>query len=281
MTVKIVTDTLSDITSDLAQELGVTVVPLYVRFGEEVYRDRVEITTEEFYSRLVNVATLPSTTQPTPNDFSEVYKKLAEETDEILVIVVSSKLSGTYQSASQAKEMVKGKCRVEIVDSLSVALGQGLIVIKAAKAVKDGANLKEATDLAQRAVPRSHLIAYFDTLKYLAKGGRIGKASGLLGSVLSVKPILTIKDGEMAPLTRVRSVNAGLDYMYNVAASFPNLEGIGVEHSTTPADADALVERLGSIYPKENIYRSVISPVVGTHAGPKALALTFLEAESK
>jgi len=279
MTVKVVTDSLSDITSDMAEELGITVVPLYVRFGKEVYRDRVEITTEEFYRRLVNDATLPSTTQPTPNDFAEVYKNLAKETDEILVIVVSSKLSGTYQSALQAKGLVKGKCRIEIIDSLTVAMSMGLVVIHAAKAVKTGANLDKAVDLARKAVPRSHLFAYFDTLKYLAKGGRIGKAQGLLGSMLSVKPILTVRDGEMAPLTRVRSMNAGLDYLYNAVAGFSHIEGLAVEHATTPDDADKLVERLSSLFPKERIYRSTISPVVGTYAGPNALALTVLEAE--
>jgi DegV family protein with EDD domain len=280
MTVKIVTDTLSDITSDLAEELGITVVPLYVRFGEEIYKDRVEITSEEFYRRLVLESKLPSTTQPTPNDFLDVYNKLAEETDEILVIVVSSKLSGTYQSATQAKETMKAKCRIEIVDSLSVAMNMGLIVIAAVNAVNNGANLDKAAKLARGAIERSHLTAYFDTLKYLAKGGRIGKAQGLLGSMLSVKPILTIKEGEMAPLTRVRSLNVGLDYLYNIAVSFKdNIEAMAVEHCTTPDDADKLVERLAAIYPREKIYRSVISPVIGTYSGPNALALTVLEAE--
>ena len=279
MTVKIVTDTLSDITGDLAARLDVTLVPLYVRFGEEIYRDRVDITSEDFYRRLVNEPKLPSTTQPTPNDFTAVFKKLAEETDEILVIVVSSKLSGTYQSATQAKDYLKGKCRVEIVDSLQVAMAEGLIVIAAAQAVKEGANLDRVADMARKAVPRSHLYAYFDTLKYLARGGRIGKAQGLLGSMLSVKPILTTRDGEMAPLTRVRSLNAGLDYLYNTAAGVPKIEGLAVEHTTTRADADKLVERLGKIYPKEKIYRSVISPVIGTYSGPLALAVTVLEAE--
>jgi len=279
MTVKIVTDSLSDITSDVAEELGITVVPLYVRFGEEIFRDRVEMTTEEFYRRLVNETALPSTTQPTPNDFIEVFNSLAKETDEILVIVVSSKLSGTYQSALQARDLVKNKCRIEIVDSLSVAMGQGLIVIAAAKAVQTGANLGEAAGLARRAVSRIHLIAYFDTIKYLAKGGRIGRASNLLGSMLSVKPMLTIREGEMAPLTRVRSFNACMDYIYNVVAGFSNIELMAVEHATTPDDADKLVEHISSLFPKESIYRSVISPVVGTYAGPNALALTFLEAE--
>jgi DegV family protein with EDD domain len=176
---------------------------------------------------------------------------------------------------------VKGKCRIEIVDSLTVAMAEGLIVISAARAAKEGANLAEVAELARKAVPRSHLIAYFDTLKYLAKGGRIGKAQGLLGSVLSIKPILTVKDGEMAPLTRVRSLSAGLDYLYNTTAGFKNIEGLAVEHATTPRDADALVARLGSLFPKERIYRSVISPVIGTYAGPNALALTILEAEKK
>jgi len=279
MTVKIVTDTLSDITGDLVAELGITVVPLYVRFGEEIYRDRVEITTEEFYRRLVSVATLPSTTQPTPNDFAEVYKNLAKETDEILVIVVSSKLSGTYQSALQAKDTIEGKCRIEIVDSLSVAMGLGLIVIAVAKAVQAGANLDEATQLVRGAISRSHAAYLFETLKYLAKGGRIGKAQGLLGSLLSVKPILTMREGELAPLTRVRAFSAGIDYLYNYAASFSNIEALAVEHATNPDDADKLVELLGSIYPKERIYRSILSPVVGTYAGPNALALSILEAE--
>ncbi len=281
MTVKIVTDTLSDLTDDLAKEWGLTVVPLYVRFGKQIFRDRVDITSEEFYRRLVSESTLPSTTQPTPNDFAEVYQKLSQETDEILVIVVSSKLSGTYQSAAQARDYVKGKCKIEIVDSLTVALGQGLIVLSAARAVKEGADLAAAAELARRAVSRSHLIAYFDTLKYLAKGGRIGKAQGLLGSVLSVKPILTVKEGEMAPLTRVRSMSAGVDYLYNAVTTYPDIEAIGVEHATTPSDADDLVARLAAVYPKERIFRSVISPVIGTYAGPNALAITILEAEKK
>jgi DegV family protein with EDD domain len=279
MAVKIVTDTLSDITGDLAEELGVSVVPLYVRFGESIYRDRVEISTDEFYRRLINEAVFPSTTQPTPNDFLEVYKKLAKETDEILVIVVSSKLSGTYQSATQARELLKRECRIEVIDSLSVAMGMGLIVISAANAIKSGANLNEVTGLVRRLVSRSHVAYLFETLKYLAKGGRIGKAQGLLGSMLSVKPILTMREGELAPLTRVRSVSAGIDYLYGYAAGFSNIQGMAVEHATSPGEADKLVERLGTIYPKERIYRAVISPVVGAYAGPNALALTVLEAE--
>ena len=279
--VKIVTDSLSDITSDIAQGLGITVVPLTVLFAQESFLDRVTMTTDEFYYKLTHDAAWPTTTQPPPSVFVDVYNKLAEDTDEILAITLSSKLSGTYESALNAKSLVEKECRIEVIDSLTVAMGLGLIVIAAAKAAQAGANLDEVADSVRRAMPRSHLVAYFDTLKYLAKGGRIGKAQGLLGAMLSVKPILAVKDGEMSPLTRLRSRTAGMDYLYNFVAGFPHIEELAVEHATTPDDADRLVERLSSVFPKERIYRSTISPVVGTHAGPGAMAVTVLEAEGK
>lgn len=281
MTVKIVTDSLSDITSDLAEELGITVVPLTVFFGHESYLDRVTITTDEFYHRLIHDTIWPTTTQPPPVTFADVYNKLTEETDEILVITLSSKLSGTYNSAIGAKDLVKKKCKIEVIDSETVAMGLGLIVIATAKAAQNGAKLDELIKLVRSAMNRSHFIVYFDTLKYLAKGGRIGKAQELLGSMLSVKQILTVKEGEMAPLTRMRSLGAGMDYLYNFAANFPNIEELAVEHTTTPNEADRLVERLGSVFPKERIYRSTVSPVLGVHGGPGALAVTVLEAEKK
>ncbi len=278
MAVKIVTDSTSDITSDLARELAVTVVPLTVTFGRESFLDRVEISTDEFYRRLSQENIFPTTTQPSPAAFADVYDKLAQETDEILVIVLSTKLSGTYQSAMNAKDMYQGKCRIEVIDSLSTAMGLGLMVVAAAKATQRGAKLDEVVDMVNERILLSHPIFYFETLKYLAKGGRIGKAQGLLGAILSIKPLLTVKDGEMAPLTRVRTKAAGMDCIYNFVAGFPHIEEIAVEHCTTPDDADKLVERLSSIYPKERIYRSTISPVLGTYAGPNALAVTVLEA---
>ncbi len=281
MTVKIITDSLSDITSDIAEGLGITVVPLTVFFGQESFLDRITMTTNEFYYRLTHDPNWPRTTQPPPGDFINIYNKLAEETDEILVITLSSKLSGTYESALNAKGMVETGCRVEVINSETVIMGLGLIVIAAAKAAQAGANLDEAADLVRRAMPRSHAIMSFDTLKYLAKGGRIGKAQGLLGSLLSIKPILTVRDGEVSPLTRVRSRAAGMDYLYNFVAGFSNIEELAVEHATTPDDADKLVERLSSLFPKERIYRSTISPVVGTYAGPGAMAVSVLETESK
>ena len=279
MTVKIIPDSLSDITFDLAEELGVTVVPLTVSFGRDSFLDRVTMTTDEFYHRLTYDPIWPTTTQPPPGTFAEVYNKLAKETDEILVVVVSSKLSGTYDSALNAKSMVEGECRIEVIDSLTVVMGLGLIVIAAAKACQAGANLDELADLVRSLMPKSHPIMSFDTLKYLAKGGRIGKAQSLLGSLLSVKPILTLRDGEVSPLTKVRTRAAGIDYLCNFVAGFSNIRELAVEYATTGDEADVIIERLSSVYPKERIYKSTVSPVIGTYAGPNVLSVSVLEGE--
>ena len=277
MAVKIVTDSLSDITDDIIGDLDITIVPLTVLFGREAYIDRVTITTDEFYRRLITQNILPTTTQPTPQAFADVYNRLAEETDEILVITLSSKLSGTYQSAIGAIEMIEKKCRVEVIDSETVAMGLGLVVLSAAKAARDGMKLDELINFVHQALLRSHFIVYFDTLKYLAKGGRIGKAQVMLGSMLSFKPILTVKDGEISPVTRLRSQAAGVEYLANFVTSFHQIEALAVEHSTQLEPADRLVDRLSVSLPGKPIIRSVVSPVLGTYAGPNAIAVTVLE----
>jgi DegV family protein with EDD domain len=277
MAVKIVTDSLSDITDDIIGDLDITIVPLTVLFGREAYIDRVTITTDEFYRRLITQNVLPTTTQPTPQAFADVYNRLAEETDEILVITLSSKLSGTYQSAMGAIEMMEKKCRVEVIDSETVAMGLGLVVLAAAREARDGMKIDELTNFVHQALLRSHFIVYFDTLKYLAKGGRIGKAQVMLGSMLSFKPILTVKDGEISPITRLRSQAAGVEYLANFVTSFHQIDSLAVEHSTQPEAADRLVDRLSVSLPGKPIIRSVVSPVLGTYAGPNAIAVTVLE----
>ncbi|MFH0846655.1 MAG: DegV family protein [Chloroflexota bacterium] len=276
MSVRIVTDSLADITGDLAKELGVTVVPVYVRFGDKVYKDRIEITTDEFYHRLVNDTNWPSTTQPTPNDFLEVYKKLAEETNEILVVNLSAKLSGTFESAQAAKRMMGNTVRIEVIDSKTVVMGLGVIVAAVCKVAKKGARLDELVSKVQKDITRSHAIMCLDTLKYLAKGGRIGKAQGLLGSLLSVKPVLTVDEGEVAPVTRVRSRQAGMDYLFNFVKGFSKIDELAVEYATTPQDADALMQRLGSIFPRERIIKATVSPVIGTYVGPGVISVSVL-----
>lgn len=282
MTVRIVTDSLSDLTSELIGNLAITLVPLTVLFGHETYLDRVTISTDEFYHRLVHGDIWPASTQPSPQDFANTYEKLAETTNEILVIILSSKLSGTYQSAMAGKNLMKArKCRIEVIDSQTVAGGLGLVVLAAAKEAQNGANLDKLVEFTRKALKRSHFIVYFDTLKYLAKGGRIGKAQGLLGSVLPIKPILNVKDGEMSPVTRVRSIAGGIAYLNNYMNSFKNIEAVSIEHTTIIESADELARIFGSTHPKIPILRSTVSPVLGVYGGPNALAVTILEAEGK
>jgi len=277
MTVRIVTDTLSDIPDDVANKLGITLIPLTVSFGHESFLDRIEITSEEFYERLVRDSNLPTTTQPPPVAFANAYKKLSKETDQILVITLSGKLSGTCQSAITAKNMLNVNCRIEVLDSQKIIMSFGLAVIAAAKMANCGAGIDEIIEKTKARLEKSQLVAYFDTLKYLAKGGRVGKAQGFVGSLLSVKPILPIKEGEMAPLTRVRSRAAGIDYLYNAVASTENIESVGVEYCTTPEDAETLIERISAIVPRENIYKSIVCPVVGTYSGPGAIAVSIMQ----
>jgi DegV family protein with EDD domain len=280
MTVQIITDSLSDLTREHIGGLGITVVPLTVLFGHETYLDRVTIKPEDFYERLIKGDVWPTSTQPSPQDFANAYDEAAKNTDEILTLTLSSKLSGTFQSAKAGIDLKKSKkCRVEVIDSQTVAMGMGLVVLATAREAKKGATLDKLMDFANRGLGRSHWIAYFDTLKYLAKGGRIGKAAGLVGSLLSVKPILNLKGGEMSPVTRVRSRAAGLEYIYNFIKEHKNIEMLGLEHTTDPTIKDSIAQRFGQDYPGIPIIRSSVSPVLGVYGGPNALGVGVLEVE--
>ena len=276
MAVKIVTDSVADLPAQVVNELGITIVPLHVRFGTEVYRDGVDLTAEQFYDRLVHSKILPVTSVPSPGSFAEVYDKLAEEADEILAIILSSKLSGTYEVALQSIGLMKRKCRVEVVDSQWAVMAQGFIVMKAAEAAKTGASLDEVIDVAQKTIPRVDMHAAFDTLEYLKRGGRIGKAQAFLGSMLRVNPLITLRDGVVEPAGRTRSRAKAIDHLYNFAVSYSHIEEMAVEDAACPDDAELLIERLGSKFPKERIYRSKTTPVIGTHTGPGLLLVAVL-----
>jgi DegV family protein with EDD domain len=201
MTIRIVTDSTADLPQAFAEELGITVVPLYVQFGQNTYRDRIDISEEEFYQRLLNDPVHPSTSQPSPQDFADVYNKLSKQADGIVSIHISNKLSGTYNSALQGKELAATACPIEVIDSEMVSMGLGLLAAEAANVASSGKGLQELVEEVKRLIPSTHVWALFDTLKYLAMGGRIGKAKEMMGSVLNIKPILVVKDGEMAPAT--------------------------------------------------------------------------------
>ena len=277
MTIRIVTDSSADLPAELAQELGITVVPLYLRFGEEVYRDRVDISEDEFYERLTHDPIHPSTIQPSPQDFADVYQKLLPEADGIVSIHISSKLSGTCNSALQGTELIEKKCPIEVVDSKVLTMSLGLIVIAAAKVAKAGGDMRQVLEGVEQAISNVHLLGLLDTLKYLALGGRIGKAKALLGSVLNVKPILTLKDGEVMPAGQVRSRSKGIDRLVDFVRNAANIEDLAVVYNTTPDEAQALQERIGSIFTKEKITLARIGPMLGVHFGPGALVVAFRE----
>jgi DegV family protein with EDD domain len=275
--VKIVTDSVSDIPAEVAKELGITIIPLYVRFGSDVYLDRVELSTEDFYRKLTSSQIFPTTAAPGPGEFAKVYDKLAEETDEILAIHVSSKFSVVYETALRGKEQMKRKCRIEVIDSLSGIMGEGLIAIAVAKEAQRGTNLDHVVDTVRKAIPKTHVYVCFDTLEYLRRGGRIGRGRALFGSMLKVNPILRIEDGAAYPVGRAHSRAKAIEKLYEFAKSFTNIRELAVEHATTPDEAEALAQRLNPIFPKERTYISTIDPVVGAHVGPHVIGIAVLE----
>ena len=277
MTVKIVTDSSADLPAELVQELGITVVPLYVRFGEEVYREQVEISLDEFYQRLEHDPIHPVTIQPSPQDFINAYQNLSQEADGIVSIHISSKLSGTCNSALQGKEMIEKGCPIEVIDSQVITVGLGMICTVAAKMAKAGESLPSVASEVKQMISNIHLLCLLDTLKYLQKGGRIGKAKALLGSVLNVKPLITLKDGEVIPAGQVRSRSKGVERLFSFVESASNIDDLAIAYSTTPDEAHALAERLSSIFTKEAVKIVRLGTTLGVHMGPGSLAIGFRE----
>jgi DegV family protein with EDD domain len=274
--VGIITDSVADLSPQMVKELGVSVIPLSVRFGEEVYRDGIDLTPDQFYDKLKTSKVFPNTSVPSPGDFIKVYDEMAEKTDEILVILVTSRLSATQEVARQSIAMMKKKCRVELLDSRTATMAEGFIVMKAAQAAKSGASLDEVIKVARQTIPRVDFLAAFDSLEYLRRGGRIGRAQAFLGSLLHINPLITLREGVVEPAGRTRSRAKAIDRLYEFAAGYTNIEEMAVENTACPEDAEALVERLSAIYPKERIYRSRMTPVIGTHTGPGLLLVVVL-----
>ncbi|AII59819.1 fatty acid-binding protein DegV [Dehalococcoides mccartyi CG4] len=277
MAVKIITDSTSDIPPEMATNMGITVIPLTVSFGNEHFLDNVTLKPDEFYRRLSQSGIYPQTTQPSPAVFKDNYEKLMPEAEGILVITISSKLSGTYQSALSAVNMLENPtCPVEVIDSQTVSLALGLLAVKASELARSGKSLAEIKEAITQSLPDAQPLMFFDTLTYLQKGGRIGRAQSMLGSLLSVKPLLTVRDGVVTPLTRVRSLQAGMDQLYNFAAQHSTLEYVGIGYATSTTDALKLKERLAPLFPPEKIYITQVGPVVGTYTGPNTLCLNII-----
>ena len=281
MAVKVVTDSSSDIPDDLAQELGITVVPIYVIFGEKAYRDRIDIDVDEFYRRLVYGPVQPTTSVPSPQDFADAYNRLAAETDEIISIHVTSKLSGTYNSALAGIQLMDRKCRIEVVDSISFSMGLGLSVIAAAREAQAGSNLDKVAALTHRTVLQVHSLIMADTLKYAVRAGRLSKTYGLVGTALRVRALLGTRDGDvfLAGLARTRA-NA-LERMYKFATGFPKVKEIALGYTTEYNDAKNLSERLKIVFPKTPVYVARVGPAVGVYGGPGGMGIGVREWETE
>jgi len=275
MNFKVVTDSTADLPSRLAEELGITVVPAYVRFKNEVYRDRIDISEDEFYQRLLSDPVHPSTEPPTPQDFAAVYQKLSQEADGIISVHISSKLSATCNSALRGKELIETECPIEVVDSQLVTMGLGMLVTAAATAARSKKSFPQVVQEVKQFTPSIHMLGLLDTLKYLAKGGRIGRARALLGSILAVKPILTIRNGELEQVDYVRKRAKGIDRLFDFVKKATDIQDLAIVYSTTPDEAQALAERMGSIFAKERIRLNRLGPALGVHAGPGILFIAL------
>jgi len=277
--VAIVTDSTVDLTPGLAEELGVTIVPLQVIFGNEAYREGVDITTEEFYERLVKSRPLPTTSAPSVGDFQEVYERLLKEVDSIVSIHIGAKLSGTVQAAQTARQSLAKPERIEIVDSQMISLAMGFVIMDAVEAARGGAKLAVVKAVAESALQRVQVRFMLDTLEYLRRGGRIGHARAYLGTLLSIKPILSLREGELYPEERVRTRARGLERMIQWAVRQQNVKRVAVGHATTPDEAESIRERLAMAFPNVKVHLIRFGPVLGTHAGPGIVGVGVMQGE--
>jgi DegV family protein with EDD domain len=275
--VRLVTDSTADIPHEICLTLGIEVVPLKVHFGNDTYRDGVTLQADHFYELLAQASVLPTTSQPSPVDFLEMYKKINEEPDvQIISIHISSELSGTYQSAVLAKSLLNEHADITTIDSRSASFGMGGIVVAAAEAAKQGKSKEEILTLIQKLSQRSQLYFLVDTLEYMQKGGRIGKAAALLGSILKIKPILGMEDGIAVSIEKVRGNKAAV---HRIIELFKQKEmaaskvRVMIAHSNAPEAAQQFGILIQENFQLSSLSYTSIGPVIGTHVGPGTVAV--------
>ena len=279
MAVRIVTDSTCDLPRPLTEAHGITVVPLTVFFGEEALLDGVDLSADEFYERMTASPVLPRTSQPSAELFRSAYEELGANGDEIVSIHLSSKLSGTLNAASVAREEVSHAIHIDLVDSYNVSLGLGLVVLEAARVAQAGGTLEEVVATARKVMDRVSVHVSVDTLEYLQKGGRIGRARSFLGSILSIKPILHVEDGEVAPFERVRTRHKAVERIFELASAQGRAKELFVASGGNDAEARAMIERLRPVLPHTDLLLGTLGPAVGVYTGPGALGIAALERE--
>ncbi len=281
--VKIVTDSTADLPKSIVDELDITVVPLKVLFGEETYEDGVTITAGEFYQKLASSSVIPSTSQPTPYQFEEVYKEVAfEDEAQIISIHLSSKLSGTYQSACIARDIIKDEVDVTVIDSKRASYAIGIIVVEVAKLAKAGATKEQCLARLEELLTKTRVYFMVDTLEFLQKNGRIGKASAVFGSLLKIKPILSLnEDGEVYPYDKVRGQKKALAKIYEFIQKEYGTEDIhvGISHANANEFASGVMTEIKSQFKVNSGVITEIGPVIGAHVGPGTIAISITPAK--
>lgn len=273
--VQIVTDSSCDLPEDLITQFGIGIVPLKIRFGQTEFVDRLELTTDQFWEKCRETDELPSTAAPAPGAFIAEFQRAADEgATGVVAIVLSGELSATIEAAQQAAREVEGNIDVRVVDSRTVTLGLGAVVVAAAQAAKRGANIDEVSNIATDSAARTHVHAALDTLENLRKGGRIGAAGSLLGSMLSIKPLIEVRDGVVEPAGKQRTRTKALSYLVKVVEEHAHqIESIYVTHAACD-DVDSFVERIQSLV-QTDVLVGQVGPVVGAHAGIRTIGVAF------
>ena len=275
MSIRIVTDSSCDLPQALADSLGIRIVPLSVRFGDVEYIDRTTITADEFWKKCDESPVLPETAAPPPGAFVEACESLAADgATGVVIICLSSDLSGTMQSAMTAARDLSGKIDVRVIDSRNASMGLGLTVIECAERARDGAGIDDIVALAEDLIPRTHLFGALDTLDNLKKGGRIGGAKAMVASALSIKPLIEVRNGLVAEAGRQRTRSKALAFLADIVTERKaTIERLGVLHAQC-SDVDAFVSAISADY-RGDITVGEIGAVIGTHAGKGTIGIAF------
>lgn len=269
--VAVVTDSTCDIDRELVAARGITVVPLNVHFGDEVYRDQVDITTDEFMAKMATAEKLPTTSQPSVGSFETAFR--ATGATEIICPLLSSRLSGTYQSAQIAAQNLAGEIHIELVDTLNVSYGLGFQVLRAADLADQGDDATTIAQTLRNEIWRYHVVFFVETLEHIRRGGRIGKAAQMVGSLLQLRPLLRIDEGQVVPYERTRTRSKALRALVDFATDNIVPEEIAILYNTTPDDAAKLAEMLQPTTPDAEIRLVQLGPVIDSHIGPDVLGV--------
>ncbi len=275
--VALVIDSTANLPEEFVEKYNIFVIPLIVNWAGESLHDGVDIMPTAFYERLTKAKEMPSTSQPSAGEFVEIFTKAAETADSILCLTISSELSGTFASANAARDMLED-IPIEIVDTRSTVMAMGFMALKAAEAIENGADLAEAALAARDLIAKVRILFVVDTLEFLHRGGRIGGASRLFGSVLSIKPVLTLEDGRIETLEKIRTKRKAIQYLIDYVVN--DVAGKSEVHAAMLNalafdDADAAAAKLQQRLNIENIPHSELSPVIGTHVGPGAIGIAY------